>query len=136
MWFDNTKNYIKLRENTGHPLKIKELYNKMLGFSLIYKFNIEIDGFEEFINDPNITLADLLDYDEILIFADPKSKTLWLWIGKSVNTRMKFIVAKMTPRIRDKHGIDYKIKIAEQGYEPIEFLKMLGLKKDSKNDEI
>jgi hypothetical protein len=127
MWFDKKKNYIKLRRITGHPLKIKEIYNNIL---VVYKFRKEIHSFEEFFIDPDTKLSDLLDGDEIILFIDAKSHTVWYWIGDFVNKRMKFIIAKMTPTLRDMHWINFKIRSAHQGDEPIEFLNMLGIEKE------
>lgn len=127
MWFDKKKNYIKLRRITGHPLKIKECYNNIL---IIYKFREEIHSFEEFFVDPDIKLSDLLDDDAIILFIDAKSHTVWNWIGDFVNTRMKFISAKMAPTLRDVHWINYKINTVYQGNEPVEFLNFLGIDKE------
>ena len=127
MWFDKKKNYIKLRRITGHPLKVKEIHNNIL---VVYKFREEINSFEEFFIDPDTKLSDLLDGNEILIFVDAKSHTVWHWIGDFVNTRMKFISAKMAPTLGDVHWINYKIRTIYQGNEPIEFLNFLGIEKE------
>lgn len=133
MWFDKKKNYVKLRRITGHPLKIKELYNKIHIDPTMYRFNGGVGVFRKSFPDPNIKLVDLSDAHKTLLFVDDKNHVVWLWHGESVNTRNKFIAAKMAPRIKDKHGIAYKIRPVDQGKEPIEFLNMLGIEKE--NDE-
>ena len=128
MWFDKKKNYIKLRRITGHPLKIKELYHKIKNNPVMYKFSNEKDDFKVFFIEPNIDIVDLLDDAEILEFVDNQSHMIWYWYGINTNTRMKFIASKITPTVRDIHGITYKVSVVHQGNEPIEFLNMLGIK--------
>lgn len=96
----------------------------------VYQFNDQIGDFEELIIDPDVQLSDLLDDDFILLFVDPQHYRVWLWHGFNTTTRMKFIAAKMTAPIRDKHGIAFKITTEDQGTESHSFKVMLGLEEE------
>ncbi|MHA1241255.1 MAG: hypothetical protein ACTSQU_10725 [Promethearchaeota archaeon] len=102
----------------------------------IYQFNDEIGDFEELIMDPDIKLKDLLDDDFILLFVDPKHFRVWLWHGFNTTTRMKFIAAKMSPPIRDKHGFAFKITAVDQDNETHGFLVMIGLEEEIDYDQV
>ena len=97
---------------------------------IVYQFNDEIGDFEELIIDPDLRLQDLLDDDFILLFVDPQHYRVWLWHGDNTTTRMKFIAAKMSPAIRDKHGIAFKVTAVDQDDEAHGFKVMLGLEKE------
>ena len=102
----------------------------------IYQFNDEIGDFEELIIDPDLKLKDLLDDDFILLFVDPKHFRVWLWHGFNTTTRMKFIAAKMTQPIRDKHGLGFKITAVDQDNETHGFLVMIGLEEEIDYDQV
>jgi len=102
----------------------------------VYQFNDEIGDFEELIIDPDIKLKDLLDDDFILLFVDPQHFRVWLWHGFNTTTRMKFIAAKMSPTIRDKHGIAFKITAVDQDNETQGFLIMIGLAEEIDYDQV
>ena len=102
----------------------------------VYQFNDEIGDFEELIMDPDIKLKDLLDDDFILLFVDPKHFRVWLWHGFNTTTRMKFIAAKMSPPIRDKHGFAFKITAVDQDNETHGFLVMIGLEEEIDYDQV
>ncbi len=102
----------------------------------VYQFNDEIGDFEELIIDPDLKLKDLLDDDFILLFVDPQHFRVWLWHGYNATTRMKFIAAKVSPSIRDKHGIAFKITAVDQDNETQGFLIMIGLAEEIDYDQV
>ena len=68
-----------------------------------------------------------LDSDRIMLFVDEPRSTVWLWHGSNTTTRMKFIAAKSASKVRDKHGPEFKIVSIDEGSEPLEFKKLIGL---------
>jgi len=96
---------------------------------IVYQFNDEIGEFQELIIDPDLRLSELLDDDFVLLFVDPQHYRVWLWYGYNCTTRMKFIAAKISPAIRDKHGVAFKITAVDQDDETHGFKEMIGLEK-------
>jgi hypothetical protein len=97
----------------------------------VYKFNHEIRDFEELLLDPDVKLKNLLDDDSVLLFVDPQHFRAWLWHGYNTTTRMKFILAKNAPAIRNKLGIAFKIVAVDQDNESQGFFSMLELAEES-----
>ncbi|GAH49859.1 unnamed protein product, partial [marine sediment metagenome] len=101
----------------------------------VYQFNDEIGDFEELLIDPDVQLKDLLDDDFVLLFVDPQHFRVWLWHGYNTTTRMKFMAAKKSPSIRDKHGFAFKITAVDQDNEMHGFLVMIGLAEEIDYDQ-
>ncbi len=68
-----------------------------------------------------------LDTSSIFIIVDPVNKIVWIYHGKNVNVRKKFIAAQKVPNIRDNYGIDFKIVAVDEGSEPSKFKEIVGL---------
>ncbi len=68
-----------------------------------------------------MTNLEKLDSNYVLIFIDDKRCTLWIWQGSNVSTRMKLMVAKIAPSIRNNFNSDYKIVAVDEGNEPTSF---------------
>lgn len=97
---------------------------------IVFQFNDEIQGFQELEIEKDVQLYDLLDSDFILLFLDSKRYRVWIWHGNNVTTRMKFVAAKMAPKIRDQYAIAYKITAVDEGDETMAFKIMTGLEKE------
>lgn len=94
---------------------------------VIYRFNDSLGTFENLITDPKIKLIDLLNEESILLFIDPMHYWVWLWYGRNITNRMKFIAAKTAQPIRDTHDITYKITAVDQGNEPQAFMDIINV---------
>ena len=105
--------------------KIPEIEEEQL---VVFQFNDELGEFEELEVEKGIPLYELLDSDFILLFVDHEHYRVWLWHGSNTTTRMKFIAAKIAPKIRDKYGIGYKITAVDEGDEVVGFKITAGLK--------
>ncbi|MFX1260297.1 MAG: hypothetical protein ACFFAN_20805, partial [Promethearchaeota archaeon] len=97
---------------------------------IVFQFNDQLGDYEELEIQEDIPLYELLDSDFVLLFVDPKSYRCWLWHGSNTTTRMKFIAAKMAPKIRDRHGIAYKITAVDDGNETLGFKIAVGLEEE------
>ncbi|MBD3194889.1 MAG: hypothetical protein GF317_07535 [Candidatus Lokiarchaeota archaeon] len=97
---------------------------------LIFQFNDEMQEFQELEFEEDIPLYEILDSDYTLLFVDPHRYRVWIWHGANVTTRMKFISAKIAPKIRDKYGIAYKITTVDEGNETMAFKIMVGLEEE------
>lgn len=96
-------------------------------FMIIYEFNDNLDEFEEIELHETFFIPDLLIPMATFLFIDDKRKCVWLWFGRRTTIRDKFVAARISSTIRNRHGIYYKIKTIDQGYEPQEFKEWLGL---------
>lgn len=94
---------------------------------IIYEFNENLDEFEEIELVETFFIPDLLIPMVTFLFIDDTRKCVWLWFGRRTTIREKFVSAMRSPTIRDRHGIYYKIKTIDQGYEPQEFKEWLGI---------
>ncbi len=95
----------------------------------IFQFNDQLAEYEQLELEEEVPLYKLLDSDFILLFVDPDNYRVWIWQGSNTTTRMKFISAKIAPRIRDRYGIAYRISSVDEGNETQAFKIMIGLEK-------
>ncbi|MFX1275940.1 MAG: hypothetical protein ACFFBP_16745 [Promethearchaeota archaeon] len=82
------------------------------------------------LDDEDVSINSLLSTDKILYFIDSRNSIVWVWEGKSTNTKMKFIAAKIASNIRDKYGITYNISIVDEDNEPEEFLSIIEIEEE------
>lgn len=61
---------------------------------------------------------------DVLLIADDKSKTLWLWKGSKINVRKKFLSARAAVQLNSQKGRTFKSTAIEEGNEPEEFLNL------------
>jgi hypothetical protein len=101
----------------------------------VYQFNDKLGDFEELEIEEGLPLYELFDSDFILLCVDPTYYRVWLWHGANTTTRMKFIAAKIAPKIRDRYGIAYKITAVDEGDETTGFKISSGLEKVTDYDE-
>ena len=80
-------------------------------------------------------LFELLDSDSILLFFDPKRKRVWMWIGNSSSTRMRFMATQDSYRIRDRYVFGFKISSIDENDEVRDFKTFVGLKKNEEEIE-
>lgn len=97
---------------------------------ILFQFNDELQEFQELQFEEDLELYEVLDSDFVLLFVDPKRYRVWVWHGNNVTTRMKFIAAKIAPKIRDEFGISYKITAVDEGDETMAFKIMAGLEEE------
>ena len=107
-------------------LKLPEIEEEKLR---IYQFNDKLGEFEELEIEEDLPLHELFDSDFILLIVDPTYYRVWLWHGANTTTRMKFIAAKIAPKIRDRYGIAYKITAVDEGDETKAFKITSGVEK-------
>ncbi|MFX0071159.1 MAG: hypothetical protein ACFFAO_08715 [Candidatus Hermodarchaeota archaeon] len=107
-------------------LKLPEFEEEKLR---IFQFNDQKAEFQELEIEEDVPLFDLLDSDFILLFVVPEYYSVYLWMGANTTTRMKFIAAKIAPRIRDRYGIAYKISSVDEGNETRAFNVTIGTEK-------
>lgn len=119
-------NFIKIK-----GLKLPEIEEEKLR---VYQFNDKLSDFEELEIVEDLPLYELFDSDFILLVVDPTYYRVWLWHGANTTTRMKFIAAKIAPRIRDRYGIAYKITAVDEGNEIKTFKVSAGLEKLTDED--
>ena len=119
-------NFIKIK-----GLKLPEIEEEKLR---VYQFNDKLSDFEELEIEEDLPLYELFDSDFILLFVDPTYYRVWLWHGANTTTRMKFIAAKIAPRIRDRYGIAYKITAVDEGNEIKAFKITSGVEKLTDED--
>lgn len=98
---------------------------------LIFRYNAELNDYQELEVENDAQLRDHLDSDKILLFVDPHRKRVWIWHGRNTTTKMKFIAAKLVPTIRDRYGIGFKIAAIDEGSETLGFKILIGLEKES-----
>ncbi|MFX1260296.1 MAG: hypothetical protein ACFFAN_20800 [Promethearchaeota archaeon] len=96
---------------------------------LIFQLKPESEKFEKVDIPEGVLLHELLYHDLILFFVDSEHNRVWIWEGRNSTTKMKFLSVQLAPTIRDKYGIDYNICPIDDGDEPLEFKKFIGLKK-------
>lgn len=100
--------------------------NIIEGQFLLFEIDEENEVFRELeIEDGPIHF--LLDTSSIFIIVDPVDKIVWIWLGKKVSIRQKFIATQKAPNIRDMYGVDFKIVVVDDGSEPSEFKETVGL---------
>ncbi|MFX1390441.1 MAG: hypothetical protein ACFE9Z_10290 [Promethearchaeota archaeon] len=93
----------------------------------IYQFKEDLENFEELEIKENVPLFELLNSDKILLFVDSHNSKVWIWEGKNVNPRMKFISARVATQIRDKYDISFSISSVDDGEETAAFKILVGL---------
>lgn len=108
----------KFCPNCGIPLRVK-----------IFKYSDQKKEFKE--GKMKKHLFEILNPDYILIFIDTTQKRVWIWYGNNTTTRMKFIAVKLAPAIRDRYGFGFKIAAVDEGNEPLDFKRMIGLEDES-----
>ena len=81
-------------------------------------------------------LHDLLDADNIFLFIAHRFSTAWIWQGSNTTTRMKFISARIAPRVRDQFGFAYRLSTEDEGNESDAFKRMIGLISEIEYKEI
>ena len=101
----------------------------------VYQFNDKLGDFEELEIEEDFPLYELFDSDFILLVVDPTYYRVWLWHGANTTTRMKFIAAKIAPKIRVRYGIAYKITAVDEGDETTGFKISSGLEKVTDYEE-
>lgn len=119
-------------EDKRKKFKLPEIEEEKLR---IYQFNDKLGDFEELEIHEDLPLYELFDSDFILLFVDPKYYRVWLWHGANTTTRMKFIAAKIAPKLRDRYGIAYKITAVDEGDETKAFKITSGVEKVTDYEE-
>ncbi len=100
--------------------------NILEGQILIFEIDEENEDFRE-IKEIDGAIHTIFKNFSIFIIVDSLDKEIWMWIGKNASIRKKFIATQNAPNIRDKYGIDFKIKTVDEGNEPPEFKEIVGL---------
>ena len=114
-------NEIKDNEKGEISEKVKK------GNILIFQLDVQLEEFEKMDITEDIPLHKSLNHDLILLFVDPEHSRIYIWEGKYVTTRMKFLSAQLAPNIRDKYGIDYSITTVDDGDETLAFKNFCGI---------
>jgi hypothetical protein len=98
-----------------------------LGNISVFQYNDELSEYQAIPVDDKVPLSDVLDSEFIFLFVDRKRCRVWIWFGKNTTTRMKFVSTRFAPRIRDRHGMGFRIIAVDEGKEPVGFEIMIGL---------
>lgn len=101
----------------------------------VFVFNDRVGEYEELALEDNTPLYDLLDPDNIFLFIAHRYSTAWIWQGSNTTTRMKFISARIAPRVRDQYGFAYRLLTEDEGNESTAFKIMIGLESASEDEE-
>ena len=97
---------------------------------IVFQYNDELNEFQELELEEDIEIQELLDPDFVLLLVDFTRYRVWIWHGSNTTTRMKFIAAKLAPRIRDRYGIGFKIAAVDEGNETLGFKIVAGLEEE------
>lgn len=89
----------------------------------IIAYQVQDDGFF----DPVAFKKENLKSAEVFIFVDDWRKELWIWIGEEADVRTRFISSTVAAEIRRLYGLTFRVRSADQGYEPSDFWKCLDL---------
>lgn len=122
---EKKKNSEEKKEGDGVPPIVKEEVR-------VFQYNDEINDYEELELEDTVELYELLNPEFILLFVDPDHYRVWIWQGSETTTRMKFISAKIAPKMRDQFGIAYKITSVDEDNETKAFRIMVGLEQEEK----
>ncbi len=101
----------------------------------IFQLNEETDEFEEIKIEPNHQLHELLDSSRLLYFINPIQYKSYIWTGKQVSTRMKFIGAKKSAEVRDRIGPAIKITTVDEDDESLPFKILIGIEEEIDYEE-
>jgi len=93
---------------------------------LLFKIDEENEDFIE-IKVEDVPIHKILHKIFIFIIVDSEEKLVWIWHGEQASIRKKFIAAQKAPEIRNNYGVDFKIIAIDEGNEPPEFKKLVGL---------
>ena len=93
---------------------------------LLFEIDEENENFRE-IRDIDAPIHTLLVSSSIFLIVDPVGKEVWTWLGKNASMRKKFIATQNAANVRDMCGVDFKILAVDEGSEPSEFKKIVGL---------
>jgi hypothetical protein len=97
---------------------------------IVFQYNDQLNEFQELELEDDIQIHELLEPDFVLLFVDPQRYRVWIWHGSNTTTRMKFIAAKLAPRIRDRYGIGFKISAVDEGNETLGFKVAAGMEEE------
>ena len=101
----------------------------------VFQMNEETTEFEEIEVNPEQPLYELLDSDILLFFVNPEKYQAYIWTGKNVSTRCKFIAAKKSGDLRDQIGPAIKISTVDDDDETLPFKIMVGLEEEIQYEE-
>ena len=93
---------------------------------LFFEIDEENENFRE-IRDIDAPIHNLLVSSSIFLIINPTGKEVWTWLGKNASMRKKFIATQNSANVRDMYGVDFKILAVDEGSEPPEFKKIVGL---------
>ncbi len=124
---ENNKNSESIEPKKPVKLEVPDIKKEPI---LIFQYNDLSGDYEELEIEEDFPLSDLLDSDFSLLFVDATNYRVWIWHGRNVTTRMKFIAARLSPKIRDQYGIAYKITAVDEGNETLAFKIMIGLEEE------
>jgi len=102
---------------------------------LIFKLDPESEEFEEFSNEEDLPVYKLLEHDQIVLLVNSEHSRIYIWEGRKVTTKMKFLSAQLAPSIRDHYGIDYTITTIDDGDEPPVFRDFYKLDEADSDEE-
>ncbi len=93
----------------------------------IYSLKEDSNEFEKEKLNEGDPLISVLDSNKTLLFVDKSNKKVWVWEGKNVSTRTKFLSSQQAPHIRDQYDIEYTMATVDEGDETAAFKVFIGL---------
>ena len=112
-----------------------EINNKKSDSIRLFQMNEETSEFEEIDIAPDQELHEFLDSDRLLFFINAAQYKSYLWTGKNVSIRTKFISAKKSGELRDQFGPAIKITTVDEDDETLAFKIMIGLEEEIDYEE-
>lgn len=101
----------------------------------VFQLNDESNDFEELDLDPEQELYEILDSDRLLFYVNAAQYKAYIWTGRNVSTRSKFIGAKKSGEVRDRIGPAIKITTVDEDDETLAFKIMVGLEEEIDYEE-
>lgn len=97
-----------------------------------YQLSEESSEFEEIEVESGINLQDLLDPTLIIYFIEPGKYRSFIWTGREVSVRMKFVAAQKASQVRDQISPAIRITTIDQDQESTEFQVFIGAEEEQK----
>jgi len=72
--------------------------------------------------DPVVFSKRKLKAKEVFIIVDDERREIWIWIGMGASVKTRFISSTAATEIRRHYGFTYRVKTADHGDEPQNFL--------------
>jgi hypothetical protein len=104
----------------------KDMISIKLGQNLMYR--LDEDGELK----PTTFDRKELKSETVLLITDENARTIWIWKGKNIGVRAKFLSARAAVYLNNQKGRIFKTQSIDEGHEPEEFLSLFNDSKAQK----